>query len=90
MWFWLVRSIAGSILGGASDAWFRKTAFGRWFYKKVEQVYSWAADRYGFQVLKAEDKWRKKYPHVAQKMDSLEVRMKYLESKLSKKKWWVD
>ena len=90
MWFWLISSIAGSILGSATSTWFEKTALGRWFYNKVHNLYNWAAERYGFQILKAEDKWRKKYPHVAQKMDSLEVRMKYLESKLSKKKWWVD
>ena len=67
MWFWAISSIAGSILGSASSAWFEKTAMGRWFYKKIENVYNWAAERYGFEVLKAEDKWRKKYPNVAKR-----------------------
>ena len=53
---------------------------GRWFYKKIENVYNWAAERYGFEVLKAEDKWRKKYPNVAKKMDELERRLQDLEN----------
>jgi len=84
MWFWAISSIAGSILGSASSAWFEKTAMGRWFYKKIENVYNWAAERYGFEVLKAEDKWRKKYPNVAKKMDELEQRLQEVE------KWFVD
>ena len=84
MWFWAISSIAGSILGSASSAWFEKTAMGRWFYKKIENIYNWAAERYGFEVLKAEDKWRKKYPNVAKKMDELEQRLQEVE------KWFVD
>lgn len=84
MWFWAISSIAGSILGSASSAWFEKTAMGRWFYKKIENVYNWAAERYGFEILKAEDKWRKKYPNVAKKMDELEQRLQEVE------KWFVD
>ena len=79
MWFWLISSIAGSILGSATSTWFEKTALGRWFYDKVHRLYNWAAERYGFQILKAEDKWRKKYPNIANKMDELESRIKELE-----------
>ena len=64
MWFWIVSSIAGSILGSATNSWFEKTALGRWFYKKVENIYNWAAKRYGFEVLKSEEKWKKKYPNI--------------------------
>ena len=30
---WVVKSIAGSILGNATSKWFEKTAMGRWFYR---------------------------------------------------------
>ena len=59
MWFWIVSSITGSILGSATSSGFEKTAMGRWFNRKMENIYNWAADRYGFEVLKSEDKWRK-------------------------------
>ena len=80
MWFWAISSIAGSILGSASSAWFEKTAMGRWFYKKIDALYNWAAKRHGLEILKSEDKWRKKYPNVAKKMDELEQRLQDLEN----------
>ena len=52
--------------------------------QKIENLYNWAAERYGFEILKAEDKWRKKYPNVAKKMDELEQRLQEVE------KWFVD
>mgnify|MGYP001390473007 CR=1 FL=1 len=55
MWFWIVSSIAGSILGSATNSWFEKTALGKWFYKKVESGYNWAAKRYDLKVLTAEE-----------------------------------
>ena len=84
MYFWLISSIAGSIIGSASASWFEKTAMGRWFFKKVENVYTWAADRYGFEILKAEDKWRKKYPNIAKKIDEQERKLKNLFEQLDK------
>ena len=61
------------------DGLVKKTAMGRWFYKKMENSYNWAANRYGFEVLKSEDKWKKKYPNVAKKIEDLEKRIKKLE-----------
>ena len=43
MWFWIISSVAGSILGSAADSWFAETKLGIWFYKKVDQISSWAA-----------------------------------------------
>ena len=75
MWFWLISSIAGSILGSATSTWFEKTALGRWFYDKVHRLYNWAA----------EDKWRKKYPNVAASIDELESRISKIEKKRERK-----
>jgi len=79
MWFWAISAIAGSILGSASSAWFEKTTMGRWFYKKVDNIYNWGAKRYGLEILKSEDKWRKKYPNIAKKMNDLEQRLHKIE-----------
>ena len=46
MWFFLIKSIVGAILGEATNTWFRKTKMGIWFYNKVAQCYNWAAKRY--------------------------------------------
>ena len=79
MWFWLISSIAGSILGSAADTWFADTKLGRWFYKKVDDVASWASQKLGLKVLQDENNWRKKYPNVSTKLDDLEARIKQLE-----------
>ena len=79
MWFWLISSIAGSILGSAADTWFADTKLGRWFYKKVDDVASWASKKLGLKVLQDENNWRKKYPNVSKKLDNLEARIKQLE-----------
>ena len=79
MWFWLISSIAGSILGSAADTWFADTKLGRWVYQKVDDVASWASKKLGLKVLQDENNWRKKYPNVSKKIDDLEARIKQLE-----------
>ena len=79
MWFWLISSIAGSILGGAADSWFADTKLGIWFYKKVDDVSTWASKKLGLKVLADENNWKKKYPRVNQKIGELEARVNKLE-----------
>ena len=79
MWFFLISNIAGSILGSAADSWFADTKLGKWFYKKVDNVASWASKKLGLKVLQDEQNWKAKYPHVAEKIDKLEARLEQLE-----------
>ena len=79
MWFWLVSSIAGSILGSAADTWVADTKMGIWFYKKVDHVSSWASKKLGIKALQDEATWEKKYPNIANKIKELEERIKDLE-----------
>ena len=51
MWFFLISSIASSIIGSAADTWFADTKLGRWFYKKVDDVASWASKKLGLKIL---------------------------------------
>ena len=80
MWFWIISNIAGSILGSAADSWFAETKAGIWFYEKVDQVSTWAAKKLNIKILAEEEKWKKKYPNVAQKMADLDKRLRYLEN----------
>ena len=79
MWFFLISSIAGSILGNATDSWFADTKLGVWFYKKVDNVSTWASKKLGLKILKDENNWKTKYPNVAEKIEELEARINYLE-----------
>ena len=84
MWFWLVSAIAGSILGSAADSWFSETKAGLWFYKKVDDVSTWASKKLGLKVLQDEENWKKKYPNVAIQIEKLEARVKKLEKEKKK------
>lgn len=79
MWFFLIKAIAGSIIGNASSTWFKKTKAGVWFYNKVDQLYNWAADRYNIKILTDEEKQMAKFPVLKQKLADLESRVSKLE-----------
>ena len=79
MWLWMISAIAGSILGNAADSWFAETKLGIWFYRKVDQVSSWAARKLNIKILAKEEAWKKKYPNVAEKISNLDNRLKTLE-----------
>lgn len=80
MWFFLISSIASSILGSATDSWFSETKAGIWFYKKVDQIATWSAKRLNIRLLKQEESWKKKYPNVSDKILDLENRLEKLEN----------
>ena len=79
MWFFLISNICGSILGSAADSWFAETKLGIWFYRKVDQVSSWAARKLNIKILAKEEAWKKKYPNVAEKISNLDHRLRTLE-----------
>ena len=82
MWFFLISSIAGSILGNATDSWFADTKLGIWFYNKVDNVSTWASKKLGVKVLQYENNWKKKYPNVSKKLDELEAKIEKLERRI--------
>ena len=82
MWFFLISSIAGSILGNAVDSWFADTKLGIWFYKKVDDVSIWASNKLGLKILKDENNWKTKYPNVAMKIEELEAKIEKLERRI--------
>ena len=79
MWFWAISAIAGSILGSATDSWFRYTKLGVWFYAKMDSLYTWAAKRYGLKLITDEQKRMAKFPELAKRLDSIEARIRLLE-----------
>jgi len=79
MWFFLIYSIASSIIGMAAESWFADTKLGVWFYKKVDNVSTWASKKLGLRILQDEENWKKKYPNVSKKLDELEAKINKLE-----------
>jgi len=81
MWFFIISSVAGSIIGSATDSWFRDTKLGIWFYNKLDSIYTWASDRYGLKLLTDEENRMAKFPQLSKKLESLEHRLAKLETK---------
>ena len=79
MWVFLISSITSSIIGMAAESWFADTKLGVWFYKKVDNVSTWASKKLGLRILQDEETWKKKYPNVSEKIDKLEARINKLE-----------
>ena len=79
MWFWAISAIAGSILGSATDSWFRDTKLGVWFYAKMDSLYTWAAKRYGLKLITDEKKRMATFPELAKRLDGIETRIRLLE-----------
>ena len=79
MWFFIIKAIAGSVIGSATESWFRDTKLGVWFYAKMDSLYSWAAKRYGIKVITDEQKQMAKFPELARRLDSIETRLRLLE-----------
>ena len=79
MWFWLIKSITGSIIGNASAEWFKKTKLGVWFYNKIDTLYNWAAERYNIKVLTEEEKQMAKFPMLQKRLNDIEKQIKELK-----------
>ena len=78
MWFWAISAIAGSVLGSATDAWFRDTKLGIWFYAKIDSLYTWASNRYGIKILTDEEERMKKFPQLEKRLHSIEQKLEEL------------
>ena len=79
MWFWLISAIAGSIIGSATESWFRDTKLGVWFYNKVDRIYTWANKRYGLKLLTDEEDRMKKFPQLSKRLETLESQIKEIQ-----------
>ena len=77
---WIYTSIAGAVLGAAFLAYFKETRAGLWAYAKLDHFLDYLIGRWGLTWLEQpEDAWRKKYPKITKKIDTIEARLKELE-----------
>ena len=75
MWFFLIKAMAGAIIGQATNAWFRDTKMGVWFYNKVDSLYNWAAKRYNVKLLTDEEKRMAKFPALKARLEKIEKQL---------------
>ena len=75
MWFFLIKAMAGAIIGQATNAWFKDTKMGVWFYNKVDSLYNWAAKRYDVKLLTDEEKRMAKFPALKSRLEAIEKKL---------------
>lgn len=79
---WIYTGIAGAVFGAAFLAWFKDTRMGLWSYAKFDATLDYLVNRWGWTWLQQpKDTWRYRYPHITEKIDELEARIKKLEGK---------
>ena len=78
---WIYTAIVGSVIGAVFVTYMKTTRIGIAFYSKVDSIIDALVHRYGLTFLKQdENAWRKKYPHIRNKIDDLENRIERLEN----------
>ena len=68
----------------AAESWFADTKLCVWFYKKVDNVSTWASKKLGLRILQNEENWKKKYPNVSKKLDELEAKINTIVDEIRK------
>ena len=79
--FFILKASASAILGQSTNAWFKKTKVGIWFYAKVDAFYTWAAKRYDIEIATKEERAMKKYPYLMKRINDIEKEIKKLKKK---------
>ena len=84
--YWLLilslKAILSSIIGSSFYQWFKNTKMGVWFQVKMDNTMEWVAKRYDIEIASREEKWLAQYPHLADRIVTLEKEV----AKLKKKK----
>ena len=80
MYYFILKSILGSIVGSSFYTWWQDTRMGVWFQKKVNDT----LDALDWEVLKKEEKWKKAYPNLALQMEEILVERERLITRVER------
>ena len=73
-----MKSVLGSIVGSSFYSWWQNTRLGIWFQNKLDDT----LDRLDWEILEKEDKWKKAYPNLADRLEDLELEVRELQDKV--------
>ena len=80
MYWFVLKSILGSIIGSSFYNWFKNTKMGVWFQKHVDNAMEYVAKKYDIKIATREEKWLKEYPNLAKRITDLESAVAAKES----------
>jgi len=82
---WIYTGIVGALLGAAFLAYFKDTVMGLWMYSKFDSFLDFLVDHFGWTWFEQdENDWRKRYPKITKKIDSLESEIQNLKNQIRK------
>ncbi len=80
MYWFVLKSILGSIIGSSFYNWFKNTKMGVWFQKHVDNAMEYVANKYDIKIATREQKWLAEYPNLAKRITDLEAAVASKES----------
>lgn len=72
MYWFLLKSILGSVVGSSFYAWFKNTKIGVWFQDKIDDALEHIANKYDIEIAKREEAWLEQYPNLKMRIEKLE------------------
>ena len=72
LYYFILKSIAASLIGNAFSNWFFTTAFGQWTYYQLTKLLNWATLNYNAKQHDKTEKFYKDYPEIAERLSALE------------------
>jgi|TARA_R110000868_G_scaffold9000_10_gene45692 hypothetical protein len=73
MYWFLLKSILGSVVGSSFYAWFKNTKVGVWFQDKLDTFLEYVADKYHIEIAKREEAWLEQFPNLRDRILQLEA-----------------
>lgn len=72
MYWFIAKSILGSIIGSSFYNWFKNTKVGVWFQSHANRYMEYVSKKYDITIATREEAWLKEYPNVAKRIEELE------------------
>jgi hypothetical protein len=72
MYWFLLKSIMGSIIGSSFYQWWQGTKMGIWSQSRLDRFMQYLADKYDIEIAKKDAKFEKQYPLILERIKELE------------------
>lgn len=79
MYYFILKSILGSLIGSSFYQWWQGTRMGIWFQKHLDAFMEHVATKYDIAIAKKDAKFVKQFPLVAERIRVLEEKLEKLE-----------
>ena len=72
MYWFLLKSIMGSLIGSSFYQWWQGTKMGIWSQTRLDRFMQYLADKYDIEIAKKDAKFEKQYPLILERIKELE------------------